>query len=152
MYSVFYFRITPARNLLHMPTRQTTLTLILEGELHKQGPPRRNPLGRMGTGSNATIGGWRCYVTFIDDHSHYAWIFPIKKRVKCSRTFKSSRAESKKKPINTIDAYDRMEERSTSPTNSSPTSKVKAFRENYCATTQPNKMDLPKGRIGKYSR
>ena len=36
-----------------MPTRQTTSTPIPEGELHKQRPPRRNPLGRMGTGSNA---------------------------------------------------------------------------------------------------
>ena len=36
-----------------MSTLQTTLTPIPEGELRKKGPPRRNPLGRMETGSNA---------------------------------------------------------------------------------------------------
>ena len=36
-----------------MPTRKTTSTSIPKGELHKQGSPRRNTLGCMGTGSNA---------------------------------------------------------------------------------------------------
>ena len=60
-----------------------------------------------------------------------------------------SRDKSRKKPVGTFDAYDRTEERSTSPTNLTPTSKVKAFGEKSHADTLPNKMESPIERIGK---
>ena len=44
---------TSRPSMRSMPTRKTTSTSIPEGELHKQGPPRRNTLGRLGTGLNA---------------------------------------------------------------------------------------------------
>ena len=65
---------------------------------------------------------------------------------------KSSRAKWRKKWVGTFNAYDWMEETSTSPTNSSPTSKVEAFEENSHADTHPNKMESPKGRISIYLR
>ena len=88
-----------------------------------------------------TIGGCRYYVTFIDNHLRYTWIFPMKKKSEVLSHFQKIKSQIEKKPAETFDAYDRMEERSTSPTNSSPTSKVKAYGENSRADTHPNKME-----------
>ena len=66
-----------------------------------------------------TIGGCRYYVTLIEDYSPTRGSSRWRRRVKCSPTSKSSRTKSKKKSAGIFNAYDRIEERSTSPTNSS---------------------------------
>ena len=65
----------------------------------------------------------------------------MKKKSEVLSHFQKLKDKSRKKPVSTFDAYDRTEERSTSPTNSTPTSKVKAFGENSHADTLPDKME-----------
>ena len=49
-----------------------------------------------GPAQTPTVGECRYYVTFIDDHSHYAWIFPMKKKSEVLSHFQKLKGQVEK--------------------------------------------------------
>ena len=49
-----------------------------------------------GPAQTPTLGGCRYYVTFIDDHSRYAWIFPMKKKSEVLSHFQKLKGQVEK--------------------------------------------------------
>ena len=87
-----------------------------------------------------TLGGCRCYVTFIDDHSRYAWIFLMKKKSEVLSHFQRLKGQVEKETGRCLRSDGGKEYFSD---------EFKAFGENSHADTLPNKMESPKQRIGK---
>ena len=55
------------------------------GKQHRHSFPKERNVSKglldvIHSDQTSTLGGWRYYVTFIDDHSCYVWIFPMKKK------------------------------------------------------------------------
>ena len=77
--------------------------------------------------------------------------FPRARRTKCSHTSKRSRTESKKKRADMFVAFDRTEEKSTSPTHAQHISDKKEFGRVYVPTHIATERSS-KGRIDTYLR
>ena len=93
-----------------------------------------------GPAQTPTLGGCRYYVTFIDDHSHYAWIFPMKKKSEVLSHFQRLKSQVEKETGRHIRCL-RSDRGRSSLRSSPPTSKVKAFGENSHADTFPNQTE-----------
>ena len=74
------FKEKEMKECVELANSTSNITPVPEREEREQRPIERDPLGCVGTSTDATIRGCQYYVAFINNFSRHTWIFPMKQK------------------------------------------------------------------------